>query len=343
MQQDKIKVLIADDSAIIRAMLEQQFSAQTDFEVVSSVSTGKKALLAAKEKSPDLIICDGDMPDMDGIEFCTQFCPSSAVPVVVFSEDSLYEERALAAGARLFQLKPKLSSYKKEFFIPFLTQIRSVAKTYMESRQNQISENPKQNMPGFKVVCIGASTGGPTAVQTVLSNLGEGFPLPVLYVQHIEIGDDKKMAYWFNQTCPNIHVELAEDGMEAKPGNVYMAPADVHLVIDYVNEKGNPVLKLSAESKEHFLRPAVNKLFRSAAEKYGSQVLAVLMTGMGRDGAEGCKMIVDAGGYTIAEDKSSCAVFGMPAAAIELNAAREVLPRKLIASRLLTLTKQQIE
>ena len=131
--------------------------------------------------------------------------------------------------------------------------------------------------------------------------------------------------------------KLAVDGEEALPGHVYMAPAETHLVIDYVKENGNPVLRLSDEPPERFLKPAVNKLFRSAAHHYGKQCLAILLTGMGRDGAEGCKEIVDAGGFTIVEDKSTCAVFGMPAAAIELDAAKKVLPRDKIARFVLDL------
>ena len=117
-----------------------------------------------------------------------------------------------------------------------------------------------------------------------------------------------------------------------------MAQADRHLVIDSISSNGNPILSLSDEPEERFLRPAVNKLFRSAAKVYKNECLAVLMTGMGRDGADGCQMIVENGGYTIVEDKSTCAVFGMPAAAIEQNAAKEILPRDKIAKRILALT-----
>ena len=189
----------------------------------------------------------------------------------------------------------------------------------------------------FKILCIGASTGGPTAVQTVLKGLGLNFPLPILYVQHIDIGSDLKMVNWFKTTCPNIPMELAKDGQIAQNGHVYMAPADKHLVIDFINKEGKPVLKLSDEPPERFLKPAVNKLFRSAAALYEKQCLAVLLTGMGRDGAEGCKEIVDKGGCTIVEDKSTCAVFGMPAAAIELEAATKILPRVTIAAEILQL------
>ena len=198
----------------------------------------------------------------------------------------------------------------------------------------------KDDVPAaaFKILCIGASTGGPTAVQEVLRALGENFPLPILYVQHIDVGADEKMAKWFSETCPNIPMTLAKDGEIAQPGHAYLAPAEKHLIIDHI--KNNlPVIHLSDEAAERFLRPAVNKLFRSAAKFYKEECLAILMTGMGADGAEGCKKIVEAGGYTICEDKSTCKVFGMPAAAINMNAARKVLPRNKVAPEILRMVK----
>ena len=128
---------------------------------------------------------------------------------------------------------------------------------------------------------------------------------------------------------------MAKDGEKALPGKIYMAPADVHLEIDAVDSDGFPILSLSHAPEERFLRPAVNVLFRSAAKFYKNNLLAVLLTGMGRDGAEGCKTIIENGGYTIVEDKSTCVVFGMPAAAIEVGAAKEVLPRTQIPQRVL--------
>ena len=167
--------------------------------------------------------------------------------------------------------------------------------------------------------------------------MGTDFPLPILLVQHIEIGADENMVRWFNSTCSNIKFELAKDEQKAMPGTIYMAPADTHLKISSIDSDGLPIMELSHEAEEHFLRPAVNVLFRNAASLYKNNLLAVLLTGMGRDGAEGCKTIVENGGYTIVEDKSTCIVFGMPAAAIELGAAKEVLPRTKIPERILNI------
>lgn len=214
----------------------------------------------------------------------------------------------------------------------FSTRLRNNDKT-QKSGENDLPCDRK-----FTILCIGASTGGPSAVQEVLKGLGDNFPLPVLYTQHLDVGSDDKMAKWFSDTCPNIPMTLAQEGEVAEAGHVYLAPAEKHLVIDYV-KGGKPVMHLSDEEPEHFLRPAVNKLFRSAAKNYKTECLAVLMTGMGADGAEGCKEIVGAGGYTICEDESTCKVFGMPAAAIKMNAASKVLPRGEIAGAILRLVK----
>jgi two-component system chemotaxis response regulator CheB len=269
------------------------------------------------------------------------------IPVVIYSDDASIKSDVLAAGAS-FEKKPSLQSFDETSIKFFTNKIRTIVEKSMPkggfAAHHKDSDSDALDdiiLPGedFKVLCIGASTGGPTAVQEVLNDLGENFPLPVLYTQHIDVGADAKMVRWFNQVCPNIPMSIPKDGEIAQPGHVYMAPAEKHLIIDYI-KNDLPVLKLSDEPPERFLRPAVNKLFRSAATIYQTNTLAVLLTGMGADGAEGCKVICDRGGWTIVEDKSTCAVFGMPAAAIELGGAREVLPRGEIPKRILELVRK---
>ena len=339
---EKIRIVIADDSAIIRGLLEKLFKEAGDFEIVELVSNGRKAVDVARAKHPDLVISDVDMPELDGVEATKIIHGELNIPVAIFSENEATRDNALKAGALLFEKKPALSAFKMENLRSFVDHIRASYKTVRPrgATSGTASGSAAPTFHSFKIVLLGASTGGPTAVQTVLNGLGEHFPLPILYAQHIDVGADKKMADWFNESVPNLTVKLAEDGEVAKAGTVYMAPADTHLVIDYATPTGEAVLTLSDEPPERFLRPAVNKLFRSGAQHYKNACLAVLLTGMGRDGAEGCKNIVDNGGYTVVEDKSTCTVFGMPAAAIELNAANEILPRTKIAARLVELTKK---
>ena len=344
MDEAKIKVLIVDDSAIARGLFEKAFKESGVFEVVGMVSNGRKAVDFCRANEVQLVVTDYDMPEMNGVEATRILTKELGIAVCVYSEDNHAKADSLEAGAMLYEIKPSFSSFSSQSMVLFIEKIKEVIKKKGTHSTNTVrpelkEEKQVRTYPShkFRVLCIGASTGGPTAVQEVLKGLGKNFPLPILYVQHIDVGSDQKMVNWFTTTCPNTPMELARDGQIAQNGHVYMAPADKHLVIDFINKDGKPVLKLSDEPPERFLKPAVNKLFRSAAELYEKGCLAILLTGMGRDGAEGCKEIIDKGGYTIVEDKSTCAVFGMPAAAIELNAAKLVLPRGIIAKEILQL------
>lgn len=352
-----MKILIADDSAITRGIFDKVLK-EKGCDVVALVSNGRKAVDYCRENPVDLVVSDYDMPEMNGVEAARILKKEMGVSTVIYSDDMTIRPETMAAGANLIK-KPSLASYNAKSLQPFAEKIIAMAekaKTHKEKnqpaqrsakisdtfsreiRRNRGTRGNSHAKGDFKILCIGASTGGPTAVQEVLSGLGTNFPLPVLYAQHLGVGADEKMAKWFSETCPNIKTSLAKDGETAEASHVYLAPADTHLVIDYV-KNDFPVLHLSDEPPERFLRPAVNKLFRSAARHYQESCLAVLMTGMGRDGAEGCKEIVDSGGTTIAEDKSTCTVFGMPKAAIEMGAATKVLPRNEIASAILRMLK----
>ena len=346
---DLLKVLIVDDSAITRGLFERSF-VRNNFEIIASVSNGRKAVDFCRDHPVDIVVSDYNMPEMDGIEAAKIIIGEFNIPVLIYSEDASIKTDVLATGA-FFEKKPSLQTFDESVLKGFTEKVRAaVEKAKSEGITPHVSHSEKYNdidlnkdtllndSHSFKVLCIGASTGGPTAVQEVLTGLGNTFPLPVLYTQHIDIGADEKMVKWFNQVCPNIPMSLAKDGEIAKPGRVYMAPADKHLIIDYV-KNDLPVLKLSNEPPERFLRPAVNKLFRSAAKLYKNSCLALLLTGMGQDGAEGCKEIINAGGFTICEDESTCTVFGMPQAAIEMKAASRVLPRECIARAVVKMTR----
>ncbi len=328
-----MKVIIADGSAVVRAIIEQNLKKYGNIEITASVSNGKKVLYAAESEHPDVIISGTDLSDTGENESFKVLCSEMHIPVLILSESSSTVPSFLKPSETM--QKPSLKGYSKEFFSVLISNLEKLTSDFPKDSEY----NNKEKGP-FKILCIGASTGGPSAVSEVISGLGTNFPLAVLYTQHIEIGADKNMVDWLSGVCTNFHVKLAENGEEAKAGNLYMAPADKHLVIDYIKPGGNPVLKLSDEERERFLRPAVNKLFRSAARKYKKHCLAVLLTGMGADGADGCKEICDNGGWTIVEDKSTCAVFGMPAAAIEAGGAKEILPRGEIAKRILELLRK---
>ncbi len=323
-----MKVTIADGSAVVRAIFEQNLDTYSDINVISFVSNGKRLIDSIDDERPNVIISGLDINDEVEKENLKIVTLEKRIPVILLTEsDTLTANPDLVVTLE----KPKLAGYDKEFFDRLVPLLREHSSCPVPSDSEK---------PNFKILCLGASTGGPSAVMKLLSGLGTGFPLPILYTQHLAVGADKNMAEWFSSVCHNFKVKLAENGEEAVPGFVYMAPADRHLVIDFVRANGNPVLKLSDEEPERFLRPAVNKLFRSVAKNYKKNCLSVLLTGMGSDGAEGCKSIFDNGGWTIVEDKSTCAVFGMPQAAIALGGVREILPLHEISKRILEMVKE---
>ena len=329
-----MRIMIADDSAVVRTIISQNFAKNNEITIISSVSTCQKLLKNLTVENPDVIICGNDPSDEDEKEALNTIINKFSIPVLILEDSSNNTSPFIARFTDTIE-KPNLRGYNQDFFNKLIQKLNGL----QELKPQSDSKN-KSNTKKIKILCIGASTGGPTAVSEVLSGLGNNFPLPILYTQHIEIQKDKPLVDWLNEVCKNVTVKLAEDGEEAKPGIVYMAPADRHLVISHESNFGKPVLKISDEAPERYLRPAVNKLFNSASEIYKDTVLAVLLTGMGADGANGCKEICKNGGWTIVEDKSTCAVFGMPAAAIELGAAKEILPRPEISKRILEMVKR---
>ena len=328
-----MRIMIADDSAVVRTIIAQGFEKNNDIQIIASVSNCSKLLKNITVDNPDVIICGNDTSDENEKEALDTITNKFNIPLLLLSP--VNNSRTYISKLTATIEKPNLREYNPEFFSKLIQRLNALKDLKPHANGKIISDTKK-----IQVLCIGASTGGPTAVSEVLSGLGDNFPLPILYTQHIEVKKDQPLADWLDQVCKNVKVKLAEDGEEAQPGTVYMAPADRHLVISNISNSGKPVLKISDEAPERFLRPAVNKLFKSLAQTYKDKVLAVLLTGMGADGANGCKEICDNGGWTIVEDKSTCAVFGMPAAAIELGAAKEVLPRKEIAARILQLVEK---
>lgn len=330
-----MNVIIADSSAVVRTILEQKLSRYEEIHINASVSSCRKIPALLVSQKPDAIICGTDTNDANEKEALNKICKEEKLPVVFLGADKNELNTQFILKNTAFLLKPNLKSYNAVFF----EELKNKLNVLCEKQKKPVEEKIQKEeiKAGYRLLCIGASTGGPSAVAEVLCGLGNNFPLPVLYTQHIDTGKDKDLVVWLNGVCRNIFVKLADDGEKAKPGVVYMAPADRHLVINRLSDDGFPVLNLSVDEPEHYLRPAVNKMFKSAAEKYKNNVIAILLTGMGSDGASGCKAICEKGGWTIVEDKSTCAVFGMPAAAIECGGAKEILPRQDIAKRILLL------
>ena len=348
-----IRVLVVDDSAVIRTLLKRSLAKDPRIEIVGEAYDGKGAIEQNRLLKPDVITMDIYMPVMDGIEATKRIMQESPAAIMIFStEDSArMGYAALEAGAVDMFKKPDLTHFSPDFYRQFIERIVAITERGHKSpvfakrtagaspfAKTAVVPSGAQSIPtrivtpavvptgtGAKdLLVIGASTGGPVAVQQVLSKLGRDFPYPVLLTQHIDSAFDGHYASWLADTT-GLNVTLAQDNGIASPGTVYVAPANYHLTVGSRSAAGY-TMRLVDEPPLNYLRPAVDYLFKSAAKVAGSRCIAVLLTGMGRDGAAGCEDIYKCGGYTIAEAEETCVVFGMPKAAIDLGAASSVMP-----------------
>jgi two-component system chemotaxis response regulator CheB len=348
MHPDKIKVLVADDSQVTRMLLVQLLSSDPGIEVIGVVNDGQAALdfLAAGDNRPDVVLMDIHMPRMDGFEATRRIMETRPLPVVICTATADPQElavtfRAMEAGAVACVAKPVGLGPD---FEPLLQNLRQtvrlmsevkVVRRWSRSRAvpavSQVSglTNSRVAAPDIRLIGIGASTGGPPVLQTILSALPKDFPVPLLIVQHIARGFLPGMVDWLSQTT-GLRVHIAAHGVTPLPGHAYVAPDDFHLAAS-----ANGRMMLARDEFESALRPAVSYLFRSLAQTCGATAVGVLLTGMGRDGAAELKLMKEHGALTIAQDRDSSIVHGMPGAAIELGAATQVLPADKIASALI--------
>lgn len=328
----KIKVLIVDDSSVVRKMLGYIFSLDPELEVVGTAGDGEEAIAKVRSLKPDVVTMDLHMPKLDGYETTRWIMENYPVPIVIVTaiesamevKDSM---RVIEAGA-LAALKKPPGIGSPEFAAQQEDFIRKI-KLYSEVRLVKRSANKKEPVIGerlkneIKVIAIGASTGGPPVLQSILSKLPKKLSCPVLVVQHMTEGFTDGFVEWLKEYSSNP-VQVARDRDAILPGNVYVAPDGFHMKIE------NGMISLTKDELESNLRPSVSYLFRSIARVFGKGSIGIILTGMGRDGAVELKLMKDKGAITIAQDKESCVVFGMPGEAINLDAATYVLsPEKI--------------
>ncbi len=351
-----IKVLVVDDSALVRKMLTEILSADPEIEVVGAANDPYAAREKIKQLKPDVLTLDVEMPKMDGITFLSNLMRLHPMPVIMVS--SLTEKgadttlQALELGAVDFVSKPKvdLAHSLDQYGEEIISKIKVAAK----SRVRPLTRNPSaESLPLEKklsadaiidkkskrkhfrttdsIIVIGASTGGTEAIKDVLMTLPASTPA-VLITQHIPAAFSAPFARRMNGICA-MNVCEAEDGQQVLPGHVYIAPGDKHLLLTRDGARYHCKLSDGPEVNRH--KPAVDVLFRSAAQNAGSNVVCALLTGMGDDGARGMKELQEAGAKTIAQDKNSSVVWGMPGAAVKLDAADKILPLHKVADALL--------
>jgi two-component system chemotaxis response regulator CheB len=332
-----VRVLVADDSEIFRELLSKVIASEAGFEVVAAAGDGNTAAAMARDLKPDVITMDLNMPDADGFSGIARIMAETPTPILVLTADrqEVVGFRALSLGALDILEKPAASVDLSDYGQLLRSRLRLLAgvKVIRHLRGLRGRRGSPPAVPGrADVIVIGASLGGPRALATLLRGLSREFPAPIAIVQHIADGFTEGLASWLAQES-RLEVREAEDGELLKPGRVLLAPTGRHLVV----AKG--VAHLSDAAAVDTFRPSVTPLFLSAARAYGSRCCGVILTGMGRDGAEGMKALKEAGAHTIAQDEASSAVFGMPRAAIELGAVDRILPLDDIPRALLEVVR----
>ncbi|MCA1978187.1 MAG: chemotaxis response regulator protein-glutamate methylesterase [Thiobacillus sp.] len=347
-----IKVLIVDDSALIRGIMKEIINAQTDMEVVGAAPDPLVARELIKQTNPDVLTLDVEMPRMDGLDFLERLMRLRPMPVVMVS--SLTERgsevtlRALELGAIDYVTKPRISIQHG-----MLEYAETIAEKIRIAARARVRAAPPSNVHGAsgaslaslsnplisseKLIIIGASTGGTEAIKEFLIQLPPDCP-GVLITQHMPEGFTRSFANRLDKLC-RISVKEAEGGERVLPGHAYLAPGHSHLKL--VRSGANYMTQLDQGPPVNRHRPSVDVLFQSAAVAAGKNAVGVILTGMGKDGAAGMLEMKQAGAYTLAQDESSCVVFGMPREAIAIGAAHDVAPLRELPGRALTVFTTQ--
>jgi two-component system, chemotaxis family, protein-glutamate methylesterase/glutaminase len=340
---NKIRVLVVDDSALMCSFLREMLSRDSQIEVVDTAADAIIAREKIKRLDPDVITLDVEMPNMSGLDFLEKLMRLRPMPVIMVSSltsrDANETLRALALGAVDVMAKP-VAGTPEEWDVLATELIEKVKVAAAARVQSYWYRVPIMNdrlpsrapaPPLDRVIAIGASTGGVQALQTVLYALPEDCP-PILIAQHMPPNFTRSFAKRLAQHCA-IKVAEATDGLEVLPGHAYLAPGDHHLILE--RRTAGYVCRLKAGPEYNGHMPAIDLLFQSVASVASSTGMGLLLTGMGKDGAQGLLQIHDAGGVTAVQDEATCLIYGMPKAAVALGAAQHELPIEEMASFIL--------
>lgn len=326
-----IRILIADDSLLVRRVLTDALKGADDMTVVGEAGNGLEAVTLTELHKPDIVIMDILMPVMGGLEATEAIMARFPVPILILSatvseKDLNLAFTAIKKGALDVMAKPSLTTpeHQQDFIDKLMDKIRLLSriKVIHHIQRNREQRSPAvipQSSTTRNILAIGASTGGPKAVMSILKTLPSGFKASVFVVQHISSGFAKGFAQWLDMEC-SIPVRIPEEGDKVRRGEALVAPTDRHFLIE------NGIVRFSDAPPVNSCRPSIDLFFSSLALEYAGQTTAVLLTGMGKDGASGLADIKASGGKTIAQDEKTSVVFGMPKAAIAMNAADEILP-----------------
>lgn len=332
----KIRVFIAEDSRVVLKMLRSIFESVDDIEVVGSASDGQSAVDKIKKLKPDIITMDIHMPGMDGLEATKIIMRECPTPIVVISSyvDNVEMNitfNALNEGAIAVLPKPKFISddgFISESIslvdtIRALSEVKVVSRRPKRTLSNDIVNNTPKLISKVEICAIGASTGGPAALNTVFSNLDDNFNFPIVVVQHISYGFLDGLVSWLDGVT-KAPVQIVDENKPLLPGHIYFAAEDKHLVV-FKDAEGNIRGRHLMSDPVSYFRPSVTVLFDSVARCFGKRAMACLLTGMGEDGASGINTLEKSGGVTAVQSEETSVVFGMPKAALNLNDNHKVL------------------
>lgn len=347
-----IRVLIVDDSAVMRGLLRMTLATCLDIELVGMAEDGVAGIEAIERLRPDLVLLDIEMPRMNGFEVLAEIrAHNSPAKVIICStltqRGASITLEALARGATDYVAKPTAQLGAREGLETLSRELLPKIRSLFFARRDELRSgavHPPSRIPSGiavkspispRILVVGASTGGPAALEKFLPALPEDFPLPVLIVQHMPRVFTRLLAERLNGLC-NIPVRESVDEEKIQAGTAYLAPGDWHMKV--VGSITCCSLRLTQALPEQICRPSVDMLFQSTAKVYGAGTLAVVLTGMGSDGLGGCRAIHDAGGTILVQDRVTSSVWGMPGTVAEAGLARRILPLESLSAEVIRLS-----
>ena len=342
----KINVLVADDSAFMRLLITDILSEDKEISVIGTAVDGKDAVDKVKKLDPDILLLDMNMGEYDGLYAVQHVMKDHPLPILILSAlgnsnlQPIFD--ALKHGAVDYINKPQRGSSKvREIEQELLQKIKSIFNA--KPKANATRERPKSwgkhsfsDDSPYKLIAIGASTGGPSALEEVITSLPVNLNVPVIICQHMTANFIQPFVKRLNTLSP-LNVVLGTKSMEPQPGMIIIAPGDGNMIVNKDKVSKKIRIDFTSEKFKEYNNPSINAMMLSVAKTYGKNAVGVILTGMGKDGVKGLKAIKDAGGYTIAQNKESSVIYGMPKVAVETNAVMKSLGIKEVSNYLVQL------